>query len=87
MLLEPVDAYAKWPVIVMTSTSSTKVTCNVLRGIFARYGLLCVLVFDNRPRFKSTEFERFIKEYSIIHKFSPAYHPATNGQTEHLKRD
>ena len=38
----------------MTSTSTTTETCNVLRGLFARYGLPSVLMSDNGPYFKFT---------------------------------
>ena len=65
MLLVVVDAYAMWPEIVMTSTSTTTVTCNVLRGLLARYGLPSVSVSDDGPCFKSIEFEQFIKEYGL----------------------
>lgn len=86
MFLVVVDAYAKWPEIVMTSASTTTVTCNVLRGLFARYGLPEVLVSDNGPCFTSAEFSLFIQRYGIRHKFSPPYHPATNGQAERFVR-
>jgi len=72
-----VDAYAKWPEILMTSTSTTSVTCNALRGLFARHGLPNVLVSDNGPCFTSADVKKFTQSYEIIHKFSPPHHPAT----------
>jgi len=70
----------------MTSTSTTSVTCNALRGLFARHGLPNVLVSDNGPCFTSADFKEFTQSYGIIHKFSPPYHPATNGQAERFVR-
>jgi len=86
MFLIVVDAYAKWPETLMTSTSTTSMTCNALRGLFARHGLPNVLVSDNEPCFTSADFKEFTQNYGIIHKFSPPYHPATNSQAEHFVR-
>ncbi|XP_055918578.1 uncharacterized protein K02A2.6-like [Eupeodes corollae] len=57
-------------------------TIEVLRDLFARYGLPLTLVSDNGPTFTSGEFKRFLKENGINHKFTAPYHPATNGQAE-----
>jgi transposase InsO family protein len=41
-----------------------------------------ILVSDNAGQFKSMEFEEFLKQNWVHHKFSAPYHPATNGQAE-----
>ena len=86
MFLVVVDAFAKWPEILMTTNSTSTTTCNVLRGLFARYGLPQVLVSDNGPCFTSAEFHEFTERYGIQHKCAPPYHPATNGQAERFVR-
>lgn len=82
MFLVVVDAHSKWPEIVpMKSTTSSK-TIEVLRNLFARFGIPEQIVSDNGPQFVSTEFERFTKSNGIKHITSAPYHPATNGQAE-----
>ena len=66
MFLVVVDAHAKWPeVITMSSTTST--TINVLRYLFAAYGLTKQLVTDNGPQFTSEEFSTFCKQNGVKH--------------------
>ena len=86
MFLVVVDAYAKWPEIIFTKSTTSTTTCNALRGLFARYGLPSVLVSDNGTCFTSAEFKAFTEHCGILHKFSPPYHPATNGQAERFVR-
>ena len=82
MYLVIVDAYSKWPeVIKMTSTTSEK-TIDVLRSVFARFGVPEQLVSDNGPQFTSEEFQHFMKHLGIKHRRGAPYHPATNGLAE-----
>ena len=61
-----VDAYSKWPkVIIMPSTTSEK-TIDVLRTMFAQYGLPEHLVSDNGPQFTSSSFSKAIILLSIF---------------------
>ena len=77
-----VDAYSKWPeVIIMPSTTSEK-TIDVLRAMFAQHGLPEHLVSDNGPQFTSTEFKQFLEGNHIKHILSAPYHPASNGLAE-----
>ncbi|XP_055920739.1 uncharacterized protein K02A2.6-like [Eupeodes corollae] len=77
-----VDAHSKWPEIFQMNSMKAARTIEVLRDLFARYGLPVTLVSDNGPTFTSGEFRRFLKENGINHKFTTPYHPATNGQAE-----
>ena len=77
-----VDAYSKWPeVVVMPSTTSEK-TIDVLRTMFAQHGLPEHLVSDNGPQFTSAEFSKFLEGNRIKHILSAPYHPASNGLAE-----
>ena len=60
----------------MSSTTSIA-TIQVLREIFARYGLPEILVSDNGPQFKSVEFKQFCVNNGILHTTSAIYKSAT----------
>nr|XP_022908340.1 uncharacterized protein K02A2.6-like [Onthophagus taurus] len=77
-----VDAYTKWNEAFPTKTITSTKTIEMLREIFARFGLPYTLVSDNGTNFKSREFKEFLKSNGIVHKVTAPYHPATNGQAE-----
>ena len=80
--LVAVDAHSKWPEVeVMTSTTASK-TIEVLRRMFASYGLPEQIVSDNGPQFISEEFAAFMRANRIKHICSAPYHPASNGLAE-----
>ena len=59
MFLIVVDAHSKWPEVVPMRKTTTDKTINVLRGMFARWGIPHQLVSDNGPQFTSEQFEMF----------------------------
>ena len=82
MFMVVVDAHSKWlEVFPMTSTTTEK-TLEVLRNLFAAYGLPEQLVSDNGPQFTAAEFEECMKANGIKHIKSSPYHPSTNGEAE-----
>ena len=84
MFLLAVDAHSKWPEIhEMSSTTVTK-TIEVLRNIFAAYGLPEQIVTDNGSQFTAVDFANFMKANGIRHIRSAPYHPASNGLVERL---
>ncbi|PIK46814.1 hypothetical protein BSL78_16313 [Apostichopus japonicus] len=79
-----VDSYSKWvEAIPMYQTTTTK-TIEVLRTIFASYGLPEEIVSDNGPQFTSEAFRNFMNNNGIKHSRVPPYHPASNGAAEVL---
>ena len=82
MWLILVDALTKWPEVIQMSTTSSEQTVEVLRSLFARYGLPHVLVSDNSTQFTSDTFSQFCKRNGIHHKLSAPYHPSTNSEAE-----
>ena len=79
MLMVVVYAHSKWPeVIEMTSTTS-ELTIQALRGLFAVHGLPDQVVSDNGPQFVSKEFQRFMKENGNKHTRCAPFHPSSNG--------
>ena len=84
MFLVVVDAHSKWPEVIPMSSTTTSKTIEVLRDLFARFGIPDQIVSDNGPQFASEEFQAFIKSNGIRHITSAPYHPATNGLAERL---
>ena len=80
-----VDAHSKWPKVQHMSTATTTKT-QVLRSLFARYGIPERLVSDNGPQFVSEEFETFMKQNGVKHIKCSPYHPSSNGQAERFVR-
>lgn len=82
MFLIIVDAYSKWPEVVLMNNTTSARTIAVLRSLFATWGLPKHLHTDNAQQFTSAEFEQFLKTNGIQHTTSPVYHPSSNGQAE-----
>ena len=82
MFLIVVDAHSKWPEVLLTGSTSSERTVELLREVFAQYGLPEHLHSDNGRQFTSDVFQNFTKANNIKHTFSAQYHPATNGQAE-----
>ena len=81
-----VDAHSKWPEVYDMPSTTSQSTIDVLRHLFAAYGLPLQLVSDNGPQFISTEFTRFLEENGVKHIRSAPYHPASNGLAERFVR-
>ena len=65
------EAHSKWPeVYEMTSTTAQK-TIEILRHIFASYGLPKQLVSDNGPQFVAKEFEEFMSNVCPLFIMAP----------------
>ena len=75
------DACPKWPEVFEMTQTSTSQTIDVLRQLFARYGLPQV-VSDNGPQFTSEEFAKFMRANGIKHTRCAPYHPSSNGAIE-----
>ena len=82
MYMVVVDAHSKWLEVFPMSTTTTEKTLEVLRNLFASYGLPEQLVSDNGPQFTSHEFELCMKANGIKHIKTSPYHPASNGEAE-----
>ena len=61
MFLVAVDSHSKWPEMFIMSTSTVSMTTEVLRVMFAAYGLPDQIVSDNGPQFISSVFATFLK--------------------------
>ena len=82
MFMVIVDAYSKWLEVVPMASTTTEKTLEVLRSMFARYGLPDQIVSDNGPQFTASDFEEFCKRNGVKHIRTASYHPASNGEAE-----
>ena len=77
-----VDVRSKWieahPMSAITATS----TIELLRSIFAQFGIPESLVSDNGPQFTSEEFRQFCRRNGIHQVLVALYHPSSNGLAE-----
>ena len=82
MFLVVIDAHSKWPEVAVMSSTTADSTIEVLRSLFARFGLPEQIVSDNGPQFVSEDFSQFLKRNGIKHIRSAPYHPSSNGLAE-----
>lgn len=61
---------------------TSKFTFDILKILFARYGLCETIVSDNAPSFTSSKFQNFLNSVGVQHMTIAPYHPASNGATE-----
>ena len=84
IFLVVVDVHRKCLEVIPVSSTTTSKTIEVLRDLFARFGIPELIVSDNSPQLASEGFQAFIKSNGIPHITSAPYHPATNGLAEKL---
>ena len=80
--LTVIDAHSKWIEAFPATSSSTSVTIELLRPLFAQFGLPETIVTDNGSCFISADFQHFLTMNGIKHITSSPYHPSTNGLAE-----
>ena len=83
-----VDAYSKWlEVYELGRDSTTSKTISCLLKLISQFGIPQFIVSDNGPQFTSEEFASFCVQNGIVHKRTPPYHPASNGQVERMVQE
>ena len=81
-LLVVLDAHSKWPEVRIMSNTKCQTVIEALRSMFAAFGLPEEIVSDNGQPFASQEMSQFLQANGIVQKFSPTYHPQSNGAAE-----
>ena len=77
-----VDYFSRYPEVKKLTSTTTQGVINVLKSLFARYGIPEVVRSDNGPQFSSQEFTDFAREYQFHHQTSSPHFPSSNGQAE-----
>ena len=86
MYLVIIDAHPKWIKAFSTNSSTSSTVIELLRTLFAQFGLPEMIVTDNELCFVSKEFETFLMKNRVKHIIFAPYHPATNGLAERAYR-
>ena len=81
-LLIMIDAHSKWIEALPTQPTPSHATIELLRSIFAQFGLPETIVSDNGSCFVSEKFQQFLKAHGIKQITSAPYHPSSNGLAE-----
>ncbi|XP_059061516.1 uncharacterized protein K02A2.6-like [Achroia grisella] len=77
-----IDSTSKWLEVFQMTRTTAGAVVKTLRELFARFGLPVEIVSDQGPPFTSSEFKNFLATNGIFQRYSPAYHPASNGAAE-----
>ena len=77
-----VAAHSKWQEVIPVSSTTSSSTIEVLRDLFARFGIPEQIISDNGAQFVSEEFHVFVRSNGIRHITSAPYHRATDGLAE-----
>jgi len=78
-----VDYVSKCVEAIPARINESRVVVKFLRGnIFARYGMLRLIISDQGTHFDNRFFDFLLKRYSIIHRLATPYHPQTSSQVE-----
>ena len=86
-LIVGIDYFTKWVEAEALATITEKsVRSFVYRNIICRYGILRVLVSDNRKQFDNDSFQDFCSQLGIKNHYSSPTHPQANGQVEVTNR-
>ncbi|KAL1430193.1 hypothetical protein MTO96_015309 [Rhipicephalus appendiculatus] len=77
-----VYAHTKWVEVPHVRQATSAAVIDVLRSLFATFGIPQKVVSDNVKAFISSEIKHFCASNAIQAATSPAYHPATHGQAK-----
>ena len=81
-----VDAYSKWPEVVMMESTTAEATTKQLQQIFSTHGLPLQIISDNGPQFVAETFQQFCMSRGIQHLTTAPYNPSSNGEVERFVR-
>ena len=77
-----IDYFSRFVEVVKLKTTTSASIIEVLKPIFARFGIPETLMSDNGPQYSSQEFANFAKTYDFCHITSSPHYPQSNGLAE-----
>ncbi|GJR38136.1 reverse transcriptase domain-containing protein [Tanacetum coccineum] len=85
-VLVAINYVSKWVKAQAFPTNDAQNVVNFLKRLFTRFGIPKALISDRGTHFCNHQIEKAMKRYGVVHRFSTAYHPQTNGQIENTNR-
>ncbi|GKA51192.1 reverse transcriptase domain-containing protein [Tanacetum coccineum] len=85
-ILVAIDYVSKWVEAQAFPTSDARNVVTFLKRLFVRFGIPKALFSDRGTHFCNYQMEKAMKRYGVVHRFSTAYHPQTNGQVKNINR-
>ena len=79
-----VDVTSQFPVVRILSNESTRSVMNALKGVYCDFGLPKRVLTDNRPCFKSQEFNEFHAKFDISVEKSSSYNHQSVGSLQRM---
>ena len=80
--LVTVDCYSSFVEVDFSRECDSSAVIVKLKSHFARYGIPDLLISDNGPHFKSSQFRQFAEEWGFQHRTSSPRYPQGNGSAE-----
>ncbi|XP_033103462.1 uncharacterized protein K02A2.6-like [Anneissia japonica] len=77
-----VDYYTAYVWVEKLMNTNSKTIYTRLDKIFSQFGYPENIISDNGPQLVSEEFEKYCRQYEILHTTSAPYHQAGNGRAE-----
>ena len=77
-----IDAHSKWMEVFKMNSTTATATIEVLKTVFACFGIPESIVSDNGLQFTASEFAEFCELNGVRHVHVAPYHPSSNGLTE-----
>ena len=81
-VLVTVDYFSDYLEIDLLPDTTASTVINCLQQHFSRHGIPDVVISDNGPQFRSSEFNAFATEWEFEHLTRSPYHSQSNGKAE-----
>ena len=76
------DYYSNFIEVAHLKSTTSRWVIREMSEVFARFGVVDILVTDNAPNFTSAEFAVFAKTWAFEHVTSSPHYPESNGKSE-----
>ena len=83
-ILTCVDEYSRYPFAFACSDMTDKTVIECLEMLFCSYGPVKSVHSDRGRQFESSNFANFLSRWNVSKSRTTPYHPAGNGQCEHM---
>jgi len=82
-----VDYLTKWVEAEPLKEIGSNDVIRFLKKVFARHGVLELLITDNGPQFYSDKTKAFLDLHDVYVNYATTYHPSTNGEVENRNKE